>query len=78
MDDVIVIMCTPFDGWGETYIWSIYRNYDNAMAEMKDLIKKYNLEKGLFDNCYVNHSYEEPTIKNHYYKFEVKGYWFED
>lgn len=75
--DFYLIICTPFDGYGERYVWSAHHTYDNAKAEMEKLVKKYNLEQsGFFADKYYN--YDNPSIKNRFYRFEIESMFFDD
>lgn len=77
MNDFFVIMCTPYDGYGERYIWCVYRNYDNAISEFNELVEKYNMKKDtLFTDTAYN--YDKPSLKNRFYKFEIENRFFED
>ncbi len=72
--DIYFIICHPFRGYGESFVWSAYHNYDNAMKELDKLVKKYNLDK----NNLVAYNFNTPTIQNCYEKFEIDDCFFED
>ena len=74
--DVYVITVTPHDGWGKSYIWGIYQEYDNAKEGFNDFCKKYHFEQ-LSDN-YGYYTESEINYNNRFREIKIECFYFSD
>lgn len=71
MESIFIIIVTPYDGYGTTYIWGVYSKREKAINAFENFVKTYKLEKNPYDE-FTAYNPSLPTMHNYYKTVSVE------